>query len=445
MSSSLESSNTVPNFLPEELAILLQSLNQSNQVPFPNQEPLNIINLLSTLRNPNIVDKNMNLKDMPSISPPANQNVLIPTNLPKEPNVINRKRNHIIEELMETKKPRHEIGKDLIDKKGQNSFLERIQYTGDEDTETSSSLGSTSSHTSTALSPVTANPIEVLNRESIANALAIGESFENNANLLVLSNTIPLNILQMGKASGKDQGVTEFPLMNVPKDKIFAQVPGRLSLLSNVVKYKVSVSEIRRRLLGPESFNFSLLGALLRRAKMPAKSQALVNELGEIGLFISRGRRRISNVTLMSGLTESEALVLANDFSTVSKQYFPIHPLAIDANEKFLKKCPSKEVAKKCTIERIKKMKNAIEVFEELSQYMLNDRSPILDKEDKPILSEQIQDQLSHYSMLTHGFGAKALLVGVQIGIKYVNAVLSDLNEPMLTCNIDVFDKEQLK
>lgn len=73
----------------------------------------------------------------------------------------------------------------------------------------------------------------------------------------------------------------------------------------------MTVGEVRRRLLGPEAFNFSLLGALLRRAKMPEKSKALVNELRAIGLIIPRGRRRAEKVTLMSALTEQEADQLA--------------------------------------------------------------------------------------------------------------------------------------
>ena len=50
---------------------------------------------------------------------------------------------------------------------------------------------------------------------------------------------------------------------------------------------------------------------------MPEKSQMLIEELNQVGLSIPRGRRRLSQVTLLSALTEAESLQLANDFKKV--------------------------------------------------------------------------------------------------------------------------------
>jgi transcription factor AP-2 alpha/beta len=46
---------------------------------------------------------------------------------------------------------------------------------------------------------------------------------------------------------------------------VFCSVPGRLSLLSSTSKYKVTVTEVQRRLSPPECLNASLLGGVLRR------------------------------------------------------------------------------------------------------------------------------------------------------------------------------------
>lgn len=47
----------------------------------------------------------------------------------------------------------------------------------------------------------------------------------------------------------------------------YCTVPGRLTLLSNLKKYRVSIAEIQRRLAPPECLNASILGGILRKAK----------------------------------------------------------------------------------------------------------------------------------------------------------------------------------
>ena len=59
--------------------------------------------------------------------------------------------------------------------------------------------------------------------------------------------------------------ITQSVQMNAIMSEVFCSVPGRLSLLSSTSKYKVTISEVQRRLSPPECLNASLLGGLLRR------------------------------------------------------------------------------------------------------------------------------------------------------------------------------------
>jgi hypothetical protein len=58
-----------------------------------------------------------------------------------------------------------------------------------------------------------------------------------------------------------------FGLHPISGYETYCTVPGRLTLLSNLKKYRVSIAEIQRRLSPPECLNASILGGILRKAK----------------------------------------------------------------------------------------------------------------------------------------------------------------------------------
>lgn len=155
----------------------------------------------------------------------------------------------------------------------------------------------------------------------------------------------------------------------------------------------MTVGEVRRRLMGPEAFNFSLLGALLRRAKMPEKSQMLVEELAKVGLSIARGRRRLSQITLLSALTESESVQLAKDFHKIADQEFPAKKLAEFANSTFNERTSPEMLSlvngtgmlaeklnkAKVLEQRLHQLQSTKELLMEFMELLGQDRSPVMD------------------------------------------------------------------
>uniref|UniRef100_A0AC35TIV1 TF_AP-2 domain-containing protein n=1 Tax=Rhabditophanes sp. KR3021 TaxID=114890 RepID=A0AC35TIV1_9BILA len=217
-------------------------------------------------------------------------------------------------------------------------------------------------------------------------------------------------------------GAREDKSLNVKQDDIFTVVPGRLCLLSKSGKLNVTIGELSRRIMGIESFNSSCLGAFLRRAKMPEKSLELVSELAKIGISIDKGRRRTPFVTAMSSLLEAEAEILVKDFKNVSNEHFPARILAVDAVQ--TKVTPTTA----CLEERKMKLEAAMSIMNEMLDYINKDSSPILHLTPARILPEDLQNPLSTYSLLTHGFGGPALKVGIETALAYSASQIPEIN-----------------
>ncbi|VDK81568.1 unnamed protein product [Litomosoides sigmodontis] len=197
----------------------------------------------------------------------------------------------------------------------------------------------------------------------------------------------------------------------------FCSVPGRLSLLCASSKYKVSVAELARRLAPPESLNASLLGGILRRAKSKNGGQTLRDQLERIGLKLPAGRRKSTNVTLLTSLVEGEAQHLAKDFANACSTEFPAKSIAHCR----LKKC---DTMSNMELEKEKEKFKAAKQL--LSGFMdvLRQSNNVLDKKDNTI-----QSSMERFSLITHTFGTPAILAGLSTFLMYVQESLDILSQ----------------
>merc|ERR1712012_775736 len=201
----------------------------------------------------------------------------------------------------------------------------------------------------------------------------------------------------------------------LPTD-IFCSVPGRLSLLSSTSKYKVTIAEVQRRLSPPECLNASLLGGVLRRAKSKDGGKMLRSKLDRIGLTLPAGRRKAANVTLLTSLVEGEAIHLARDFGYVCDTEFPARPVA-----EYL----TRQASDPTELYRRKELLYATKyVGHELMEFLNQDRSPLCNTRPPLMLEPGIQRHLSHFSMITHGFGSPAIVAALGAVQNYVKESL---------------------
>ncbi|KAH1001140.1 hypothetical protein HUJ04_013392 [Dendroctonus ponderosae] len=221
--------------------------------------------------------------------------------------------------------------------------------------------------------------------------------------------------LLKGMKGGKDHSGAN--AMVSPSD-VFCSVPGRLSLLSSTSKYKVTVGEVQRRLSPPECLNASLLGGVLRRAKSKNGGRILREKLEKIGLNLPAGRRKAANVTLLTSLVEGEAIHLARDFGYVCETEFPARQVA-----EYLLRQHGETPRRKELLQATK------QVTKELMDLLNQDRSPLCNTRPQILLDPSIQRHLTHFSLISHGFGSPAIVAALTAIQNFLSESLKHLDK----------------
>ncbi|XP_056377110.1 transcription factor AP-2-alpha isoform X4 [Hyla sarda] len=213
----------------------------------------------------------------------------------------------------------------------------------------------------------------------------------------------------------------------VNPNEVFCSVPGRLSLLSSTSKYKVTVAEVQRRLSPPECLNASLLGGVLRRAKSKNGGRSLREKLDKIGLNLPAGRRKAANVTLLTSLVEGEAVHLARDFGYVCETEFPAKAVAEYVNRQHSD--PNEQVTRKNMLLATK------QICKEFTDLLSQDRSPLGNSRPSPILEPGIQSCLTHFNLISHGFGSPAVCAAITALQNYLTEALKTMDKMYLNNN----------
>merc|ERR1711971_295428 len=262
-------------------------------------------------------------------------------------------------------------------------------------------------------------PLETQSQEVVLQAANNNQNINGETGFLPRDIHFPIK-REIGLDHSHDGGSHKDLGAKFPTD-IFCSTPGRLSLLSSTSKYKVTIAEVQRRLAPPECLNASLLGGVLRRAKSKDGGKMLRSKLDRIGMNLPAGRRKAANVTLLTSLVEGEAIHLARDFGYTCETEFPARQVAEYLSRQHTD--PTDQYRRKELLYASKF------ICKELMDLLNQDRSPLCNTRPQPILEPSIQRHLTHFSLVTHGFGSPAIVAALTAIQNYLNESIKYLDK----------------
>jgi hypothetical protein len=249
---------------------------------------------------------------------------------------------------------------------------------------------------------------QMIQQQQQSNGYPLQQQPQHSQNMYNLAN---LNNTQTSTSSceNDDSGnssIIQQQNLNLPPNEIeFCSIPGRLALLSQNKKVKVTLAEIQRRIAAPECLNASLLSAILRKAKNREGGKVLSNDLAKHNISLAAGRRKSAPNTAFTALVECDALTLAKDFHELSDKHFPFNDIAYE----FIKTIHTMEEWHSCmlVIYNFVGYPQTSGVLQRLMTILSSDNSPIAELPlNLPLdMHPDSQKNFTHFSLLTHGFG----------------------------------------
>ncbi|GFW09464.1 transcription factor AP-2-beta [Trichonephila clavipes] len=137
------------------------------------------------------------------------------------------------------------------------------------------------------------------------------------------------------------------------------------------------------------------------------------------GIFVDG----FSNLYTGGIFVDGEAIHLAKDFGYVCDTEFPSRQVA-----EFL----SRNYTDPAIIyKRKQELVDTREIIKEFAEFLTQDRSPLCNMKMSPILPQQIQRHLTHFSLITHGFGSHAIVSALSAAQNYINESIKYLDKQL--------------